>query len=453
MKKQLIGITLACILGATLFASGCGAGSNPDTSTAAENGATTSGNDANAYESAMDLKESAGEFDAVKKSAGDYDAGVEDMEASDPEYKTGGSDSHSAQKQSEKLVYTYHYTVETKEFDSFTKDITQKAAQLGGYVENSEVNGSASDHLNRDADLTLRIPANQMDQMLSMIEANANVIYSSSSIDNVTLQYVDLQSHIKALRTEQETLLELIGKAEKLKDIIALQSQLTEVRYEIESYESQLRTYDNLVDYSTLNLTISEVERTSTMTPVKAGFWEEVGDKLSDNLYLAGQWLRSLAVWVISSLPMLLLAAAAVIVVVCIWKCLKKRRAISAASYTETGYQSIYHKGPVKSNKSQAAPVDADITNTAQQNTDGKNSGPVIQDAATQNMDEKNSATQDSTIQNADGKNSATQDSTIQNADGKNSTIQSPASQDTAREDSDMHSSATQDIAGEDSNI
>ena len=68
--------------------------------------------------------------------------------------------------------------------------------------------------------------------------------------------YVDMQSHVKALRTEQNTLLELIEKADKLKDIIALQSQLTQVRYEIESYESQLRMYDNRVNYSTLNLTV-----------------------------------------------------------------------------------------------------------------------------------------------------------------------------------------------------
>ena len=64
--------------------------------------------------------------------------------------------------------------------------------------------------------------------------------------------------------------------------------------------------YDNLVDYSTIYLDISEVERTTNVTPVRASFFEETADRFSDNLYAVGQWLRASAVWLISSLPVLL---------------------------------------------------------------------------------------------------------------------------------------------------
>ena len=163
-----------------------------------------------------------------------------------------------------------------------------------------------SDGVNRYAHMTLRIPAEKMDQLTSLLDSDSNVTYRSRSSENVTLRYVDLESHVKALRIEQKTLLQLLEKAEKLKDIIALQSQLTQVRYEIESYESQLRMYDNLVDYSTIYLDISEVERTTNVTPVRASFFEETADRFSDNLYAVGQWLRASAVWLISSLPVLL---------------------------------------------------------------------------------------------------------------------------------------------------
>ena len=70
-----------------------------------------------------------------------------------------------------------------------------------------------------------------------------------------------LQSHKKALLAEQESLLSMMEQAESIEDIIAINEQLTDVRYQIESMESQLRTYDNQVDYSTVNLYIDEVER------------------------------------------------------------------------------------------------------------------------------------------------------------------------------------------------
>ena len=85
--------------------------------------------------------------------------------------------------------------------------------------------------------------------------------YSSESTEDVTLAYTDMQSHVAALRTEQETLLSMLGQAQSMEDILAIQTQLTQVRYEIESYESQLRVYDNQVDYSTVYLDIREVAR------------------------------------------------------------------------------------------------------------------------------------------------------------------------------------------------
>ena len=183
---------------------------------------------------------------------------------------SSGMSTGTVKSQNQKIIYTYNYTTETKEFDSFYEKVTAKTETLGGYVENSETNGSVSDGVNRYAHMTLRIPADKMEQLTSMLDEESNVTYRSRSSENVTLQYADMEIHVKALRTEQETLLRLREKAEKLKDIIALQSQLTQVRYEIESYESQLRMYDNLIDYSTVYLDVYEVERTTSAPALPA---------------------------------------------------------------------------------------------------------------------------------------------------------------------------------------
>lgn len=154
--------------------------------------------------------------------------------------------------------------VETESFDVLLASAQSQAEELGGYIESSSISNSSyasSTSAARSARLTARIPSEKLDGYLAGISKQSNVTRKSESTEDVTLQYVDLQSHKKALLAEQESLLSMMEQAESIEDIIAINEQLTDVRYQIESMESQLRTYDNQVDYSTVNLYIDEVER------------------------------------------------------------------------------------------------------------------------------------------------------------------------------------------------
>ncbi len=300
----------ALVAGATL--GGCGAGHKSDMSNSS----------VQRQENSWD----AGETEQVAEDAAADDAKMEG-ESGAAGAQLDAADSASAQNLNEKRIYTYNYSVETKAFDTFMADIVDQVKTLGGYVENSETNGSSLDGANRYANMTLRIPADRTEELLAAVREKSNVVYDNVSSENVTLRYVDMESHLKALRTEQKTLLRLIKKADKVEDVIALQSQLTQVRYEIESYESQLRAMGNLVDYSTVYLDITEVERTTTVPDKKATFAQEAKNLFSDNVYALGQWLRSLFIWMIGTLPILaplLIVAAIVLRQVFRWG--KKRR-------------------------------------------------------------------------------------------------------------------------------
>ncbi|MDE6889397.1 MAG: DUF4349 domain-containing protein [Eubacterium sp.] len=305
MKKRLSVILLTGLLSISLTLGGCGAG-------AGKNSSTDSGGTSDAARDDVAAAEDSVSTEMSKKLEAE-DPTYNNQEIADMDSAEGGGESGALagntaeviKTQDQKLIYTYEYTVETKEFDAFYKKVNDKTTQLGGYVERSDTDGNAVDSSNRYSYLVLRIPAEKMQQMLSLLDSDANITYQSCRSENVTLQYVDMESHVKALRTEQEALLKLMEKADKLKDIIALQSQLTQVRYEIESYESQLRMYDNKVDYSTLHLNITEVDRTTNVKSTETSFFDEISNGFSDNVYALGLWLRSLAVWLISSLPIL----------------------------------------------------------------------------------------------------------------------------------------------------
>lgn len=258
--------------------------------------------------------------------AADYDVtedAVDDAEVDDSaadsgmtDAAAGAADAEPAQT-NEKVIYTYNYSVETKTFDAFMDALQKRINEYGGYIESSETNGNPDMDIRRYANLVIRIPEDKMHSFLDMVEENSNVTYSNQSSENVTLSYVDMQSHIKALKIEQETLMGILERATKLEDIITIQTQLTEVRYELESYESQLRVYDNRIDYSTLYLDINEVER-ETSVATELSYGEEISRGLSDTFYGIGQGLRSFSIWFIVNLPVLLIWAVIIVLIILI---------------------------------------------------------------------------------------------------------------------------------------
>ena len=235
-----------------------------------------------------------------------------------------GIDGVESSKQ--KLIKTVSLTMETREFDTLLENIQAKTAECGGYVESSEISGLSYYNTNgyRYAWMALRIPAGRLDEFITVVSGLGNVTSKNESVQDVTLQYVDVESHIAALETEESRLLELMEQAESMEDIITIESRLSEIRYELQSYESRLRTYDNQVDYSTVTVSIDEVDR-ETVIEEDPGFFGEIRMRLSDNFYEIGQGLRNFGVWFISSLPYLVLICAAVWIVVrllqkLIWK-------------------------------------------------------------------------------------------------------------------------------------
>lgn len=250
----------------------------------------------------------------------------------DAEAENGMTDAGAGQaktetvQSNEKIIYTYNYSVETKQFDTFMQAVQSRINEYGGYLESSESNGNPEMNIRRYANMVIRIPADKMHDFLNMVKENSNVTYSSSSTENVTLSYVDMQSHIKALKTEQETLMGILERATKLEDIITIQNQLTNIRYELESYESQLRVYDNRINYSTLYLDINEVER-ETNVATELTYGEEIKQGLSDTFYDIGQGLRSFSIWFIVNLPILLIWAVIIAAIILIVRKILKIRA------------------------------------------------------------------------------------------------------------------------------
>lgn len=244
------------------------------------------------------------------------------------------------QQTNRKLIKNVNLEVETESFDELYIKVSEKTEALGGYVENSYVYNGSSYYGNdtRDANLTIRIPADNLDAFLSEVSEASNVISRNDSVTDVTLQYVDLESKKEALLVEQERLLELMEEAATIEDIIALESRLSEVRYELESMESRLRTLDNQISYSTVYLYIQEVAK---LTPVKE---QTIGEKIvtgfTESLYGVGNGLLNFGIGFIIKIPYIIVWAVVIVVCVLVVKAIrkanKKRKAKRQTEITKT---------------------------------------------------------------------------------------------------------------------
>lgn len=210
----------------------------------------------------------------------------------------------------EKIITKVNLEVETQDFDNLIAAVKKDIERLGGYEEKSEISGRRyySRSLSRYAYIVARIPKDRLKDFVTAVKENGNVINESSSSENVTLQYVDTESRKKALEIEQERLFAILEKTESLEDIVTLESRLSSIRHELQMYETELRTIDNQVEYSTVTLSINEVERI-TPTEDKQTVISRIKNGLSETIYDITEGFKNFVVWFVVNLPYILIWA------------------------------------------------------------------------------------------------------------------------------------------------
>lgn len=228
-----------------------------------------------------------------------------------------------------KIIKNYYYKYETETFDDAYAYLKQQIQKYQGYVSVSKVEGT----IYRTLNLTARIPAEISDEFAGSMGSLGTVISQSESAEDVTLQYTDTESRIAALKTEQERLNELLKKADNLESIIALEERLTEVRYELENYQSKKNLYDDLIAYSTVNITLEEVNYTVAVDD--STFLSRISTGLESSFRDIKTGLVDFLVAVIVLLPYLAIWGSVFFVVTWIIRRIIKRRKIKKQKKAE----------------------------------------------------------------------------------------------------------------------
>lgn len=236
------------------------------------------------------------------------------------EWDDGMTDTSSSVSSNRKLIKTVDLTAETYEFEELLATIEKKVDFLGGYMESTSVHTNWNDL--KYGDFIIRVPVDKLDQFVTEFAEVSNITDKSSTQKDVTLSYVDLESHKAALEAEETSLLNLLTNATSIDDIITIQSRLTEVRYQLESMESQLRTMDNLIDYATIYLYVEEVE---TYTPVEEpSMGERISTGFKQSLEQVGTGFKNFIIFVLVNSPYLVIWAVIIVVTIIVLRLIIK---------------------------------------------------------------------------------------------------------------------------------
>lgn len=317
MKRNRKAVLILTILSALLITA-CGGSKN-----SREYEAETYAADAISYDYAGTYKESA--MEAPMETAASAGLGYADNGTAVTEEELQGSNTAEATVSDRKLIRNINVCLETEKFDTVKENVKKNIDSLGGYIENSsEYLGGYYSNSNRNACITARIPADKTDQFINTSFSDAYITSMDESTEDVSLRYSDLQTKLKTLETERDRLMELMEDAEDVDSIIALEARLSEIRYELESIQTNLKSYDNRVTYSTVWININEVKRIEAS--VKATFGERVASGFRSSTEALFEGIQDFAVWFISNILSIILFVGIVTAIVILIKKIRKKR-------------------------------------------------------------------------------------------------------------------------------
>ncbi len=227
-----------------------------------------------------------------------------------------------------KLIRTVNISLQTQKYDALAESVRKRVSELGGYIESSNEYSGRNDK--RSSYLVARIPADKLDEFLDTALTEGTVVNRSENAEDITLTYSDVKTRVETLKVEQERLLELLGKAEDVESIIAIESRLSEISYEIENNASRLKIYDNKVSYSTVSIDIQEVDLTADT--VEASLWDKIASGIEQNFIDVTAFFGGLLFALVINIPALIVLAVIIALIVLIVKKIRKRRAAKKAA-------------------------------------------------------------------------------------------------------------------------
>ncbi len=181
------------------------------------------------------------------------------IEESTPNTAAGSADSSEGQLTEQKVIKTGNVSLQVEKAESSVTSLTNLAKSKGGFVLSSSLYTSSDE--TQSGTVTLKVPVTKYEETMNEIKKLGDVQGETSSGQDVTEQYADLQAQLKNYKAEEAQYLEILKKASTVEDILKVTEKLSIVRGYIEVAEGRLKYLESQTDMSTITVSLSEETR------------------------------------------------------------------------------------------------------------------------------------------------------------------------------------------------
>ncbi|MCB0465352.1 MAG: DUF4349 domain-containing protein [Aequorivita sp.] len=244
-----------------------------------------------------------------------YEAGSSMADISAPEEPLKIEQFSEPQLQEEqKIIKTARLVFETTDVEATHKKILQLGSKYKGLVQSDN---SGKDYNRVYKDLTIRVPTESFQQFIDGISEGVTYFDQRDiSRQDVSEEFVDLEARLKAKRTLEERYLELLKKANNVKEMLEIERELSNIREEIEAKQGRLQYLQSQVSMSTVNVEFYK-------TTAERGITQSYGQKMKNALQ--GGW-NGISVFFLGILYLWPLFLVAIIIVFVLRIFLKNRK-------------------------------------------------------------------------------------------------------------------------------
>lgn len=228
-------------------------------------------------------------------------------ESSEPQ-EVKKSDTEVIKKQLErKVIYTANLEIEVKSYQETTNTIQTQVEKLQGYIVESTM-FEDPENASKHGQITVRIPVEKFSEFIKFVEAGSSkVLESSTSGQDVTEEYVDLDSRLQSKRVVEKRLLAFMEEAEKTEDLLKISNDLAKVQEEIEEITGRMKYLQNKSDLATVSIYMRENNVTLTGTGKdNLNTWEQTKKQFMKSINFIIHTFSSIFVFLIGNLPVLL---------------------------------------------------------------------------------------------------------------------------------------------------
>lgn len=223
------------------------------------------------------------------------------------------------------VIYQAELQLRVKNFESTISRLEHRATALGGYVVQSNVAKEGKEQIN--GTITIRIPQKYFQTFMKDAEGTAaEVIDRHVTGQDVSEEYVDLESRLKSKRAVEARLMDFMKSAAKTEDLLKISSDLSAVQEEIERIEGRMKYLQNQTQYSTITVSLYENKVVVPNLDKKLNTWERTKKQFvsSTNTLLAV--ISGLVVFFIGNLPVFLILAILGAIIFFFYKLIEKGR-------------------------------------------------------------------------------------------------------------------------------